>query len=126
MDKAVNICAFFDEAGAEELSLTRLQLDQEVEDYFYQVVGFMWSTLALSIVHSSHDFIHEPMDRNQFKYRARYVSHLLKLAQHLSEHYCCSPVVNSGRGALGRLPRMVEGHIRRRFRPISDLLREVS
>ena len=58
MDEAVDISAFLDEAGAEELGFTRLQLDQDVEYCLYQVVGLMWSTLTLSIVHCSHDFIH--------------------------------------------------------------------
>ena len=79
VDKAINIRTFLDEAGAEELSLARLELNQDVEDYFDQVVGLVWSTRTLSIVYSSHHFIHEPMDRYQFQNWAGHISYLLKL-----------------------------------------------
>ena len=79
MHKVVNVRALFNESRSKELRLSRLQAHQEVEDGDNEIISFM-GTRVLWIVKSSHNLVHQPVNRYKFEDRTRYVSHILKLS----------------------------------------------
>mgnify|MGYP000616112029 CR=1 FL=1 len=66
MHEVVNVGAFFYETSTKKLSLTRMQVYQEVKHDNDKIISFM-RPLVLRVIESRHNFIHQPVDGDELE-----------------------------------------------------------